>query len=904
MREWRNEIRRRLAPLNLSPVRESEIVDELAQHCDDRYRELRESGASESDAHAAALAEIADDEALRREVARVERPAPVTLPPPGAERRGSWFSSIWQDAQHAGRRLRRTPGFTLTVLAAFALTIGPTTAIVSVGNWLMWRPQPGVGQPQHLAQMYTAQWRSDSSMSPMSLPRETVHDLLENSQTLDGLAGAQESSASLAVPNSVPRQVGSAHVTGDYFWVLGLRMRAGRPILPGDDRVGSPHVAVLSETAARRAFGSPEGALDKIVSLNSRPFTVVGVMDPSFVGIAPTSEVEVWVPSTSYFYMRHAPEPRDTAFYSFIARLKPGVGADAAAAEVNGRLRALFTRDPKTHSRFERIEARVFPGLGETPLMRPHRQTQVRTMLAIAATLLLLGCANVANLLLFRTTRGQHEIALRKALGASRARLIQAQITEGCLLAIAGAGVGLALAFALKQLMQQLLFPRPPGMAFTVPVDTRVLGATVIAALTTGIIAALAPALMAARRSSADGLRSGGRGSTASVRLRGALASLQLALSLTLLIGALLLVTTLRNLRGTDLGFNPYGVTVMGVSPADHGYKAPEVLSYFRQVLSATSNHGEFRDVAIGAGALDSAFHMNVNRLAGGKVEVTTNGVTHNYFKTLGIPVLRGRDFSMEEAFATGGDPPVIITAALAMEAFGTLDAVGRELEIPFGRAPVRRLPVLGVVPDVRVGSLTEPPLPVMYQPLGRFEAARGRGEIILRSTLPPLRAGSVVAEISSAAAASVPLSRVRPLTTDIDRQLTRTRLFAWLLGLLGTFGFVLASLGLYGLVSQTTTERRREFGIRMAIGASKRDVVTLIARYAAAVSAVGVVFGLAGAYYGTRLVDTMLFGVTRLDPAVYAMAVATLLVVVVAACVVPARRALRVQPVEVLRAE
>lgn len=903
MRDLREEIRRRLEPLRLSPIRESEIVDELAQHCEDRYRELRASGASEADAHAAALNEIADDESLRREVARVERPAPLDLPPPGAARRGRWLSGLWQDLRLAARRLRRAPAFTFTVLAAFALTIGPTTAIVSVGNWLMWRPQPGVGQPQQLAQMYVAEWNSDTSMSPRSLTRETVQELLSNSATLDGLAGGQELGASLSVPNSLPRQVGTAHVTGDYFRVLGLRMRAGRAIQRGDDRLGAPHVAVLSETTARKAFGSPENALDKTVTLNNRPFTVVGVVDRSFDGIAPTSEIEAWVPATSYFYMRHVPEPRDTSYYSFIARLKPGATASAAASEANGRLRALFTRDPKTHSRLEDVEARVFPGLGETPLMRPHRRTQVRTMMAIAATLLLLGCANVANLLLFRTTRGQHEIAVRKALGASRARLIQAQVTESCMLALTGAGIGLGLAFFLKQLMQRLMFPRPPGMEFTVPVDGRVLGATVVAAIATGIVAALAPALMAARRQSSSGLRAGGRASTASVRLRGALASLQLALSLTLLVGALLLVTTLRNLRHADIGFNPAGVTAMYASPVDHGYKPADVVGYVRTVLAGIGERGDVQRSAAGVGALDSAFHMDVPRLGGGKFEITTNGVTHRYFETLGIPILRGREFNEEEAFAVGGDPPIIITASLAMEAFGTLDVVGRELVLA-RRSQERRLPIIGVAGNVRTGSLTQPPYPVMYQPFGRFDGGVRRAEFLVKSPMPALRAGAMMAGLSSRAAATVPLSGIRPLTTDIDRQLSRERLFAWLLGLLGSVGFVLASLGLYGLVSQTTTERRREFGIRVAIGASRRDVAALVARYALAVCLVGIVFGLAGAYYGTRLVDTMLVGVTRLDPRVYAIAVATLLAVVTAACVGPARRAIRVQPVEVLRAE
>ncbi|HEX6323070.1 MAG TPA: ABC transporter permease [Vicinamibacterales bacterium] len=907
MPDWRDEIRRRLEPLGLPPTREAEIAEELAQHLEDRYQDLLAQGRPEDEAAAGAWREIEASDFFRREVARLERPAPLDLPPPGAP--GSWnpLASLWHDLRHAVRTLRRAPAFSLTVLAAFALTIGPTTAIVSVGNWLMWRPHPGVSQPRQLAEVMFGQWESDSSLRVMTLPRETVHELLAGSSTMTGLAGGQELGGSLVIAGSLPRSVGVAHVNGSYFDVLGIRMRAGRPILTDDDKLGAPHIALIAERTARNAFGPPEAALDRTITLNNRPFTVIGVVDAAFSGISPVSDVEVWVPASSYHYLRHFPAPRDTSFYTFVARLKPDSGAPAAAAELNARMRALFDRDPKTHGRLDRIEARVFPGLAERPLMRQHRREQLRTMLAIAATLLLLGCANVANLLIFRTTRAQHEIAVRKALGASRARLIQAQLAESCVLAIAGAAVGLGLAYFLKQLMQQLLFPRPPGMDLVVPIDMRVLGMTVAAALVTGLIAAAAPAVLAARRSSAAGLRSGAaRTSTASLRLRGGLAALQLALSLTLLVGALLLITTLKNLRGMDLGFEPDDVTAMSVTLDSHGYKPDQVISYFRQVMPAMAERGDVENVAIAVSALDAAYVLDIPRMSGGDVESRSNGVTHNYFRTLEIPILRGRDFGVEEAFILGGDPPVILNASLATQVFGTLDVVGRDLTLKAarrGQAP-RTLPIIGVVGDVQSGSLTGPPAPMMYQPIGRFVMPPRGGEILVRSPLPPLRVGTIVGDISSRAAATVPVAAVRPLSMDVDRQLTRTRLFAWLLGLLGAFGFVLASLGLYGLVSQTAAERRREFGIRLAIGARPSDIIRLIARYAAAICLAGSAAGLALAFYGTRLVESMLHGVTRLDPAVYATALAALLAVVLLACLVPAIRATGVQPVEVLRAE
>lgn len=904
--DWRDEIRRRLEPVGLRPTREAEIVEEVAQHCEDRYRELLVSGASETDARNGAMKEIDDVDVLRREVALVDRPAPPDLPPPGAYPRGSWIGGLWQDIGQARRILWRAPSFSVTVLAAFALTIGPTTAIVSVANWLMWRPQPGVSQPRELAQVLFGEWRSDSAIYPMPIPRNSLRDLVAQSSTLVGMAGGQEHSASLAVPGRVPRDIGLAHVNGDYFDVLGVRMRAGRPLASGDDKPGAPHVALMAEGMARSTFGRPEAALDRVITLNNRPFTVIGVVDGAFSGISPTNEVDVWVPASSYFYLRHAERVSDSSFYSFVARLAPGASAASAADELNGRMRALFTRDPKTHNRFEQIEARVFPGLGEIPLMRPHRRPQIRTMLAIAIALLTLGCANVANLFVFRTTRGQHEIAVRKALGASRARLIQSQLVESCILALSGATVGLGLAFFLKQLMQQLLFPRPPGMELTVPLDARVLGMTVAAAIMTGIISAAAPALVSARRHAASGLSvNASRISPSSRRLRGGLASLQLALSLVLLIGAMLLVTTVRNLRGTDLGFDPDRVTAMSVSLDSHGYKPDQVIAYLGQVLPGMSDRGEFEDVALAVGALEAGWRPALRNRFGDEVVIATNGVTHNYFRTLGIPIVRGRDFSKEEAFTMGGDPPVIVNASLAMAMFGTLDVVGRDLVLDRYRSQSpRRLPIIGVAGDVRMRDLSEPPPPAMYQPFGRFETAPGRGEFLVRSSLPALRVGALAAGISSRAASGVPLVGVRPLSTDIDRQLSRERLFSWLLGLLGSFGFVLAALGLYGLVAQIAAERRREFGIRIAIGAQHADIVRLIARYALAVSTAGIVLGLGLSFYGSRLVESMLFGVTRLEPSIYAAAVVTLVTVVALACIAPIRRATRVQPVDVLRAE
>lgn len=915
MPEWRDEIRRRLEPLGLSPMREAEIVEELAQHLEDRYRELRASGSLEAEAHAGALKEIDDAEMLCREVARVEARASLDPPALEATDRGSWLGAMWQDARYAARTLRRSPGFSLTVLFALALSIGPLTAIVSIGNWLLWRPHPGVTEPSRLAIVWFGRWRDTGGVTPSGVSYDNQADIMSRARTIRGLAGVQESSSSLAIDGRLPKMAGTAIVTANFFDVLGVPMRAGRPFRPDEDRppFGSA-VAVIGEPLARAAFGSPEQAIGKDITLNSSAFEVIGVAPAAFGGISATGSMEVWLTGSTWPYLNHAKGARPTSrtdgiFHEFVVRAAPGEGFPAVEAELAVLTRALAGAYPKENEKFQTVAPRIYAGLGISPLTRPRTHRMVNMMLAIAGTLLLLGCANVANLLIFRTTRRSHEVAVRKALGASRARLIQLQIMEGCWLALCGAAAGLILAIFLKQLIQQLLFPQPPGMTFAVPIDGRVLGLTVVVALGTGVVASLAPAWLAARGRGALIGQSASRTSTGAPRLRGALASVQLGLSLTLLVGALLLVSTLRNLRSVELGFDATHLTVIGVDLGAHGYTPERALLYHREVLSALDGIGDFRGVTLaGQGPFLSSTRIRVIPPDGDPKEpllVGANGVTHGYFHVLSLPLVRGRSFTSEESFSRAVVSPVIVNEALAWRLFGTTDVVGRTLRTARTiSSPERDLPIIGVARDAHWNTLTEAAAPFLYQPLAGFDFTATRAQFLIRSPLSSRRVGEIAAAVAARTASAVPLAAARPLTTDFDRVLDEERLFAWMLSLLAGLGFVLASLGLYGLVSQTATERRREFGIRLAMGAAAFDIVGLIARSAAIVSATGAAIGLALSYYGSRAVEGMLFGVTRFDPGIYGLAAATLITVVALACVAPTLRALRVQPVDVLRAE
>ena len=822
----------------------------------------------------------------------------------------TWINTFWQDIRHSARTLRGSPAFSITVLLAVALSIGPVTAILSVGNWLLWRPHPGVADARSLALVWFGQWRqrgASVSFSPSGMSYDDLAGIRFRARSITGIAGVQEGSSSLSAAGALPREAGTAVVTADFFEVLGVRLSAGRTFASDEDRApfGSP-VVVIGHGLAQSAFGSAQTALGRPITLNSQAFTIIGVAPPSFGGVSNTGGIEAWLTGATWSYLNHVTEPRDDIFYEFVVRAAPG----KSFVDVERELTMLGTQlavNPTENT--DGVAPRVFPGLGLPPLTRVRTVAVVRTMLAVGAVLLLLGCANVANLLMFRVIRRQHEIAIRQALGASRWRLMQFQMMESWLLSVAGAALGLVLALYLKQLIEQLLFPRAPGMTVNVPMDMRVLGLTVVLAVATGTLAALAPGWLVTRSRGLSVMNRATATWSRAPKLRASLGVLQLALSLTLLVSALLLVATLRNLRAVDLGFDPTGVSVMTFNLDQHGYDSRRALAYHREVLRAFQTTGEFQTVSVSTRApFGSRSSVGVIPPRGdpdAPLSVTANGVSDGYFQLLSIPIVRGRAFTLDEALATGGHGPVIVSEALARQLFLTVDVVGRTVRLArTGRNPEGELTIVGVVRDSRWRSIADQPGLLMYLPFAQFRSAGTTGVYMIKSTHPIRRVGEIAASVAARTASAIPLSAPRPLTTGIDNELSQQRVFAWLLSLLALLGFSLAALGLYGLIAQSTTERQREFGIRLALGAAAWDIVRLIARYAVTVCSLGVLLGLALSYFGTRAIRSLLFGVSPLDPEAHIAAIGTLVLVVALACIGPAVRALRLQAVEVLRAE
>jgi putative ABC transport system permease protein len=921
MSNWHEELHRRLSGLELGAHREMSIVDEIAQHLDDRVRVLMAEGLTVAEAEAAALADLDLPGEFEKRLAEVEPRRPASLPPPGAPSRARLVASLWQDVRYGIRSLRRAPGPVLAVVAALALTVGPTTATLGVGDWLFWRPTPGVRDAKALGVVWTGSWQGPTSVRPRGVSYPNLEDLRAATTTLDGLAGVQEGDANLAVADEAPEPAQVAWVTSGYFQVLGVRLVAGRGFVPDDDRppYGQP-VAVVSATLARRAFGSPAEALGRSLTLNGRRLTVVGVTDPAFNGQTPLSRVAVWYPGATYSYVnRYAANDAQAfatrgrgLFYSFVVRLAPGATFPAAQAQLDAVVPGLAVAYPDDNGAWRTARARLFPGLGPEPLQRPGFRTMIAGLLVLGGILLLLGCANITNLLLVRELRRHRERAIRLALGASRRRLMQAQLVESMLLAVAGGAVGVVVAAGLNHLIESLLLVGPAGGTRHIPLNGRVLGASLGVAVVCGLAAGLIPAWIGSSTRLESALRQGdSRATSGGRRLRSLFGAVQFALSLALLTGAFLMIATLRQLHAVDLGFDPGGVSTYYLSLDRAGYDAASALSYDRELIDQLSAAPAITTALSYTHPFGPTIGWSLETSAetNDRIRVNMNGVTADYFRVLGVPLVRGRGFSSDEALQAGDHEgmPAVLSESLARRFFAEANPLGRQIVLA-GRSgvPASRLTVIGVVGDVHWRGITDPVDPMLYVPFGRAEAAMAtlQSVLLVKSPRPFAETSRSVQATMHRLDREVPVAGARPLTASIDRELERRRVFAWALSLLGLLGSVLAAVGLAGLLAQSVTERTREFGVRMALGATRRDVFVAVLRHAAWIAASGGVVGLVLAWVGSGLLEAQLYGVTRFDVAVYGAAAAFLAAVALAAAAWPGWTACRIEPIAALKAE
>jgi putative ABC transport system permease protein len=817
------------------------------------------------------------------------------------------MENLLKDARYGLRMLVRSPGFTIVALLSLALGIGANTAIFSMVSAFLFAPLP-VDRPAELVSIFTT-----DAKNPGPLPTSHLNyiDYRDKNEAFTDLLAYTGAGVSLSGTGGETRQVFALVVSGNYFDVLGVKAEYGRTFLPDEDKTPGTHpVIVLSYAAWKRDFGGDPAIVGRTISLNRHDYGVIGVAQKDFTGADLGGGPDLWVPMMMHDQIQPGFDWYNTRrglFLAVIGRLKPGVNvaqAQAGLATLGSQLEQEYRKDNEGRN------VRLVPLL--TARKDPTGDGQVMltssALMGVALIVLAIACANVTNLLLARSTKRRREIAIRLALGASRARLIRQLMTESLLLALAGGGVGFLVAFWSKDVLRSLIpFGFGPNQQSS-GIDARVLIFAFVISVLSGLLFGLAPSLQASKSDLVPTLKGeitmpvGSRGFR--FNLRKALVIVQVALSLFALITAGLFVRSLQKAQGVNPGFNASNVVLMGFNLGREGYAEAQGRNFHRQVverirgLPGVVSATVARDRPFGGGFQRSVFIEGQEPPPGGRgVLVQTNNIAPGFFDTLGISLLRGRDFA--ETDSQQSPKVMVINEAMANRFWPDQDPIGKRLKL-FGDQDYRQ--VVGIVADSKYNSLTEPRRPFMYIPLLQEYSP----QVNLHVRTSGDSKGMVAAlrgEVQSIDP-SLSVLNVETLTDRIQQSLGGERTQATLLGTGGVLALLLAAIGLYGVMSYSVAQRTREIGIRMALGAGRGNVMGLVLKQGVTLVSAGVVLGLGAAFAITRLLASLLFGVSAVDPITFVGTSAALLFVALLASYVPARRATKVDPIIALRYE
>ena len=800
--------------------------------------------------------------------------------------------TVIADVRYALRVLLRTPSFTLSVVAVLALGIGANAAIFSLVNAVLLRPLP-YKDPDQIVRLYHVPPQDTfPGMPTFAVSPANFHDWKRDARQFEGMAIYQFRRLILAGGSSA-QEVIAAAVGADFFEVLEELPALGRVFLDEEDAPGRNRVVILSDGFWKRHFGAAADVVGRSVLLDGQAHTVVGVMPPRF-------SVEAWGATAQDLWVPLALTPEDRAVREnhnaqVVARLRPGVTLDQAKAEmtaISSRLESAFPKDNAGWG------ATVVP-LGEA-LVGDVRMSLVVLLVAVALVLLI-ACANVGNLLFTRGLSRRKEIAIRSALGAGRGRVFQQLLLEAMVLAAIGGGLGLLLASVALEAGSTLLATQLPR-ADDVSIDGRVLLFTFAVALLTGVLAGTLPALRAGRTDLNETLKEGGRSdSTVGVRTRRLLIVSEVALSVVLLVGAALMLQSLMALRHADAGFNPRAVLTFRVTPSETRYDTPaKVLALFETALERLRALPGVH----AAGAIDNLPVVGGSQqpiVLEGKPEllpkdqptVAVRKITRGYLRAMEIPIVRGRDVTDTDSEA------MLVSQSAARLLWGDADPIGRRVTLPLQSRAVFKT-VVGIVGDVKQGSLSEPTAPSVYE-LSREHAA-GDYTIVMRTAVPPLSLAQPAAEVFRELDPGQPVEEIRTMEAVLDETLVSQRFSAMLLAAFAAVALMLATVGIYSVLSYIVRGRSREIGIRTALGASTQDVVRLVVLEGMTPTIAGIAVGVVAALAATRMLQSMFFGVSAWDPLTLAVVAAGLSLVALAATLVPAYRASHVDPLAVLR--
>src|SRR5882724_849645 len=894
----------------------ADLDQEVHSHLEMLIEENIRAGMPTEEAQRAARIELGGVEQLKEQVRE--------------KRIGNWLHSVLSDCRYGLRQLRKSPGFTAVAVLTLALGIGANTAIFSLLNAVMLQSMPvrnpqelvvlqwsSHSQPQHIGtssfgDCHHIEWREAHAGScSFSYPMfKEMHAQTDVFSSVAAFAGPAQLDLSGNGPASVTRV---ELVSGDYFQTLGVSPALGRMIEPSDEKPGAEPVTVLNYRYWQSAFGADSRVVGRTIRLNGVAFTIVGVSDSGFTRMTPGKSLDMWVPSTELvplgLHWGGATGAEDAASWwlTIVARLRPNVPRTKAQSAVS-----LLFRNQTAHGEKSFLKEADDPEVTLLPVqkglvgIREFLAQPLYILMVAVGVVLLIACANVAGLMLARATARKKEMAVRLALGAGRGRVIRQLLTESVMLSVAGAALGVLLAYwGAGGLAAFLSANWYSPVQIDLRPDSSVLIFTVSMALLTGIIFGLAPAFRGTRINVAPALKENSGSLSEEPHANGRCFGLgswlvvaQVALSVVTLTGAGLLVRTLDNLRSVKTGFDTQNIFLFGINPTLAGYKDEKIRSLYDELERRLA----------GLPGVISASYSSSSLLAGGlwttdihiegshdKSTVETNilAVGPEFLETMRIPLVQGH--TLRQSDLSSAQSVAIVNQAFVRRFLEARTAIGVHFGGTDGKDPQRQ--IIGVVADVKYDDLRKDIAPTVYIPLQKGEA-----HFALRTVSSPGALMPAVRRIVNGLDSNLPIFDVTTQSQTIDRLLFNERLVARLSSLFGILALTLTCIGLYGLLSYEVTQRTKEIGIRAALGARQRDVLTMIVREGFLLVLLGALVGVVTAFGVTRYLQSLLFGVRPTDPITFLAACSVLAIVTLLACYIPARRATRVDPIIALR--
>jgi putative ABC transport system permease protein len=884
---WLRLVRARLRGFLHKRDVEREMEEELRFHLQMRAEENARRGMSADEAQRAAL----------RSFGRWARIKEACRDVKG----GGVLDTFVQDVKFGARMLRKNFVFTIVAVLTLALGIGANTAIFSVVNGVLLRPLPYANAERLVAIQELNEKGSRVQVTPANFL-----DWRAQSTSFEQLAAIFGRTANLSAGDEAER-VGLAMTSANFFQVFALQPQRGRFFLPDDERAGHDPVVVLSDGLWQRRFGGDASLVGKPIALDGQTYTVVGIAP---AGFQYPDKTEAWIPPFQLVPTLNAQmnieRARGFGFLSAVGLLKPGVSVKQAHDEMTAITARLRQQYPDTNNnRFNRVVSLQTHLVGES-------STALLLLLGAVALLLLIACANVANLLLARAASRQKEIAVRLALGATRLRLVRQLLVESVLLALVGGGVGLLLGWWGIELMQGLLpvdFPRAQGIG----VDMRVLGFTLLVSLGTGILFGLAPAFQATKPDINEALKESARdaaGGARRNRVRSLLVVSEVALSLVLLIGAGLLFRSFLHLQAVELGFRPQSLLTFRLAPAGANFSQdPQYIAFYNQVaerlegLPGVEAVGMINTLPLVKGPT-TAFRVEGRPLLTPDKWPSVNyrNVSPDYFRAINAPILKGRAFDAHDSLTTPF--VVIVNQSLVRRDFAGEEPLGKRINTGGSKPDGQPLwfEIVGVVADVRSLELNTEATPEIYT--SSLQDPFAGMSYVVRSPIEKESLIPMVREAVRQVDKAQPVAEVKEMEQMVSEAASQPRFNTLLLGIFACVALLLAAAGIYGVMSYAVTQRTHEIGVRMALGAQTGDVVRLIVGQGIRLTLIGLALGLVCAFALTRVMATLLYGVEPTDPSTFIGGALLLTIVALLACYLPARRATKVDPLIALRYE